>query len=1143
MEKFIYSAIIKEIQSTNKGQERNMYPWIRDLFIHILGYSPKDITVDISGEMEGGIPDLIIKVPSGIKINGKDELIDWIIVEAKDENGIFLNSVNRESIFKEKSKYISLNTAFFIMIDPECMVVRNVIYGKQLDLSKDTIILWNETTEADFRSKTTNIAKSNASILPLLKAFREGDVSLIASIKLNSDKQIQAEFFNTLRKCTRTLQYACMNALNSHLPEINVIKNTMKEFKSKYDDYQISFYPFRLEGKNINTGNNNAVQQHKKDVSDIKKRLYKNFSIAKLALEGLPLFQQRTATGDNKLILLFSIETANLIFARILMLRFFEDHGFFGEKKYVCNGGVEAFQKMMLYFDVGYTKLLKEAYQQASHFYSAIFDETELDWVFGSNDKELSDAIEIVMFYLSRFDFTTIKGDILTGIYDRFLEGSQRKSLGEYYTPPSIARYIVDRLNIKPGDKVLDPACGSGTFLIEAYQKMAGEDAERGLSSYDDVLNVFSGIAGNDINAFSAVISQMQLLWHIMIFKEDILNEGFPDIMISDNANSLIVPSLNTNLTLFQELDRKEYDFVIGNPPYVRPERLNQEFDRNTIYFYEEEISSKLNLYGLFIYKALRGWCKTDEDKFGKLGFIVPLSFCDSDEMSKLRRLFAVNKNWRILEIVDMELIAPYIFDAAVNPIIIIAENKPATKDDTVIIRVADEKCLIFHDDEKTHVTFDLFKAVEEEFKYQDIFTEDGRILTKITNKRLNLIKKIGSFKRFEDIAATIWVQKEGNSIVNWKEYDSLEIDENGKWEKKVLISMGAAFRNKKIYRSDGKGFDIYKGENIKACTIEGNSQETKIDVDKMDDPSLWKFRNVLPKKGFAFLRITLAPTAVSFNPDKLVFLNTATLFFPDDSLVDFPLDILVLSSIYRWYFGLVLRCGIVEDLWSDIYPSNLRLFPWTDKLKYHSSEIENLREPFLESCRILYDRDNYIMSGLKNIKNLPLKEMARKIKGIKIKWSEYFKRDSDSVVIARSSPLNSEEGTRLFIGDNIFIWIEINNKNIAKLLSDVLNALAGIEITKEEILNLPIPDGDEAYEQFKSLLFEANKKDNLKFIIDGIDSIVAAAFDLNNDELSFIKSEVENDSFLKRLKLNLPFTGKRKRGLLAGLDSSDRYE
>jgi hypothetical protein len=53
----------------------------------------------------------------------------------------------------------------------------------------------------------------------------------------------------------------------------------------------------------------------------------------------------------------------------------------------------------------------------------------------------------------------------------------------------------------------------------------------------------------------------------------------------------------------------------------------------------------------------------------GRLGFIVPLSFCDSNETANLRALFAPNGRWTIRELVDLEVIYKQVFDADVLPV------------------------------------------------------------------------------------------------------------------------------------------------------------------------------------------------------------------------------------------------------------------------------------------------------------------------------------------------------------------------------------------------------------------------------------------------------------------------------------------
>jgi len=56
------------------------------------------------------------------------------------------------------------------------------------------------------------------------------------------------------------------------------------------------------------------------------------------------------------------------------------------------------------------------------------------------------------------------------------------------------------------------------------------------------------------------------------------------------------------------------------------------------------------------------------------------------------------------------------------------------------------------------------------------------------------------------------------------------------------MIRMGAAFRGE-IHEAEKEGMDVFKGENIVACQLEGEPVNRNIDVNRMDDASLWRLR------------------------------------------------------------------------------------------------------------------------------------------------------------------------------------------------------------------------------------------------------------------------------------------------------------
>ncbi|MEO6182328.1 MAG: hypothetical protein ABIP71_04385, partial [Verrucomicrobiota bacterium] len=98
-----------------------MYPFIRDLFVHFLDFKPQDVFTDTAAE--GGIPDVAVFAPTGVlDAKGKELKSRWLVLEAKDEPEVFLADASRKTVFAEKSKYIELDTVWFAMVDPACLV-------------------------------------------------------------------------------------------------------------------------------------------------------------------------------------------------------------------------------------------------------------------------------------------------------------------------------------------------------------------------------------------------------------------------------------------------------------------------------------------------------------------------------------------------------------------------------------------------------------------------------------------------------------------------------------------------------------------------------------------------------------------------------------------------------------------------------------------------------------------------------------------------------------------------------------------------------------------------------------------------------------------------------------------------------------
>lgn len=1207
-----------------------MYGPLRDIFCDILGYPRPKVVIDIAGE--AGRPDITCRAPSGLMDgSGRSVDIDWIVVEAKAEPHAFSGENKRETIFAKKAKYIGPDTSWFIMVDPTLLVARPTFTAELTALNDIEFRLDGREDEADFRRKFAALMADIAGVPQRLAAFRKGDTSLIATEKLNASAVLsprvenqlalaRRNFYAALRRTTQALQDATLQTLKAAKPEIDRISALADEFKNKYNEYKFDAYNLSISGQ---PNTYEQTKSHAGDAARLNRKLKKAGSIARLTLDGLPEFRARVGVDDEDQVLeLFAIETANLILARILLIRFFEDHGFFGPHRYVCNGGVAAFQNWREAFEHGYTRLLKDAYEKAQRLYAAAFDETELDWVFGTNDLGLSTAIEWAMYQLSRYDFRTVRGDILTGIYDRFLDRNQRKRFGEYYTPPSIARYIIDQLRLGQTEKVIDASCGSGTFLIERYQQAIGEDADRGIASYSDVIATINTLAGNDLNTFSAVLAQIQLLWHLLSFRDELMRDAeFPDIAISHKADSLVRPQLELSVhSRFAEIDQPIYGGVVGNPPYVRKERAGDLDELTRLYFSTprsrpgnasawDGISAEANIYALFIYRALDSWCRPPDrwgQGAGKLGYVVPLALCGTNENAALRSLFGPMGRWTIKEIVDLEVIWRHVFDADVLPIILICEarsprlplspqllnastplpedttlraqvraarldqwmvlrkqssrkrgdrprekiwsglierNTPRWTADRVTIKLPDKECIDFYDGEK-RPAFNLDKVATTQIDYLQLFTPDGRILTRLNQQRVSIIQKLRQNDQLVSAFRTYWYKRSGSGRPAWQ--IERPVDAERYWEKREMVSRGVVFAGRKRFVGAGTGHTLYKAENILAGALYGEPQDVDVEIGSARNRYLFEFLNILPSKMWAVAMIATCPNAVAFDPNSVAFTDTATIFAPREDLSDVPFDLLFLSRMYRYYYVLECRMSYLNMNRSHIYPTNLRLLPWSERLVDVAAEIETLRQPLIEACMTAFGTEAAMFAELQTLDIRPLKDIVRDAPGVKIVWSESFLKGVEKIEVASEIPtVRGEEGTHLQISKYLFDWIEINSEEIALSLSTALIVRSGQSFDRDDLLNMEIPIDQATRSVYRDVAERYRTADHnaaIDLVVDKIDNLVGPALGLVDEDISAIKKDMVEDAFLKNIKPRYPATATRLHGYRTGLDSSERY-
>lgn len=331
------------------------------------------------------------------------------------------------------------------------------------------------------------------------------------------------------------------------------------------------------------------------------------------------------------------------------------------------------------------------------------------------DDHPLSRIIER-LYYPEPYEFSVLPADILGRVYEQFLgervtlssaheavveqKPEVRKAGGVYYTPVPIVDYIVEHTvrplleGKKPADvaklRFLDPACGSGSFLIAVYQclldwhrdyyadkpRLAKSNLEFGSDGFLRVKPqerkqiLQNNIFGVDIDPQAVEVTKLSLLLKVIEGQQQMeLNVGriLPDLDANITCgNSLIGTDFPMPLYLsaeeelqFNPFDWREkwpaiidgggFDAVVGNPPYLNIDSVWGKGDPRLGYIrsaFSEVYADKTDILFYFIKKAV-DVCR------GEIGYIVSRSFLEADKAQNLRGW--LGGNVRVREVLDFQ--------------------------------------------------------------------------------------------------------------------------------------------------------------------------------------------------------------------------------------------------------------------------------------------------------------------------------------------------------------------------------------------------------------------------------------------------------------------------------------------------------
>jgi len=405
---------------------------------------------------------------------------------------------------------------------------------------------------------------------------------------------------------------------------------------------------------------------------------------------------------------------------RLIFLRICEDRGIEGYGQLMAlQNGTNSYQRLCQIF-----RHADERYNSGLFHFQRDKDRPEppdgLTLNLAIDDKVLKGILKELYYPESPYEFSVLPSDILGQVYEQFLgkvirltaghrakvedKPEVKKAGGVYYTPTYIVDYIVEHTVEKllegktPNQvaklRVLDPACGSGSFLLGAYQTLLdwhlkwysehdpekhargrkpkifrGPGGDWRLTTSEKKRILLNSIYGVDIDPQAVEVTKLSLLLkvlegeneetlvkHLKLFHE----RALPDL--ADNikcGNSLIGPDFyeGKQLSLIDEEERYRinafdwnaefpeimggggFDAVIGNPPYIRIQAM-KEWAPIEVEFYKQRYTAaskgNYDIYVVFVERVLQLL-----NEHGRMGFIMPHKFFQAKYGQSLRELIA----------------------------------------------------------------------------------------------------------------------------------------------------------------------------------------------------------------------------------------------------------------------------------------------------------------------------------------------------------------------------------------------------------------------------------------------------------------------------------------------------------------------
>ena len=191
-----------------------------------------------------------------------------------------------------------------------------------------------------------------------------------------------------------------------------------------------------------------------------------------------------------------------------------------------------------------------------------------------NDDIKIDDVtLRNVVLHLEGVNLTATDLDTKGVAFEQFMDGFFKGDFGQYFTPRNIIAFAIQMIDIQADDTVIDPACGSGGFLLHALdhvRKLASEYYEEDSKEHFDYWHSFAEkrLFGIEINEEIARVAKMNMIVHDDGHTNVIGNDALEPLVALARKSPAFAAIVGIDVETGQRDERKGFTKIPTNPPF-----------------------------------------------------------------------------------------------------------------------------------------------------------------------------------------------------------------------------------------------------------------------------------------------------------------------------------------------------------------------------------------------------------------------------------------------------------------------------------------------------------------------------------------------------------------------------------------------